>query len=371
MKNVLILHISEFGGHSKAAENIEEALYYRDSQLRILSRNGFGYFYPRGEKVIDFLYNTVIKHFPDVWGKLYDRKKVIKQLTPVMKVVNRVAFGKLSTLIEEFNPQCFVTTQAFPCGVIADYKKKFGLDTPLVAVVTDYYPHRFWIHRQVDRYVVACQEAKDILMREGVAENKVKVLGIPISVKFMNSYPREEIAKKLGLVSHLDSVLLMGGGFGMGPIQSIAKRLDALAHDFQMVVVCGRNKKLYNWFTENKSKFKKPIFHFGYIDFVHQLMDFSDIIVTKAGGITVSEALAKGVAIIITHPLPGQEERNVDCLLKRGAIIDAGEAQRVSVHVADLFEDKKKLYELKEKAKEISFIDSSIRIVDLIMGEIS
>lgn len=371
MKKILIFYISDFGGHSKAAENLKEAFQYREPGFEVLSINGFGYFYPFWEKFVDFIYTLVIKHVPHLWGRIYDRKKVINCLTPCRTLVNRLTFGKLAPLIKDFKPDCFIATQAFPCGLVADYKQKFGLEIPLIAVVTDYYPHRFWIHPFIDKYVVACDEAKDILIKEGVAPEKIKVLGIPISIRFLNVYSREEVYKSLGFLNNLNSVLIMGGGLGIGPIKAIAQQLDSLDVNFQIIVVCGRNKMLYNWFEKNKVKFSKPIFCFGYIDFVHKIMDFSDIIITKAGGITVSEALAKSLAINIIKPIPGQEERNVDYLLRRGAVIKAEEASSIGDIVKDLLRDKKKMLSLKEKARENSCIDSALRIVDLIKEEIS
>ncbi len=370
-KKVHIFHISEFGGHSKAAQNIKEALLYKNPQLDVFNLNIFGYFYPRTEKVVDFTYMTTIKHFPHLWGRAYDKKKVIDTLAPYRKLVNKISFGKFNKLIRDNRPDCFVATQAFPCGVVADFKEENNLSIPLIAVVTDYHPHRFWVHPFVDRYVVACQEAKDVLVNEGVDKQKIKILGIPISVKFLTTYPKEEISKELNFTSELNSVLIMGGGLGVGPMKTIAKELDSLSSEFQMIVVCGQNKKLYDWFRRRKKKFKKPISVFSYIDNIHKLMDFSDIIVTKAGGITISEALAKGMCIIVTNPIPGQEERNVEYLLKQKAVIKANEAEDITGITQKLLEDKKKIYSLREAAKEVSFIDSSLRIVDLILELIS
>jgi processive 1,2-diacylglycerol beta-glucosyltransferase len=369
VERVLIFYISDFGGHSKAAENIKEAFKYKSPHAKVLSINGFGHFYPRWEKIVDSIYTTVIKHVPRLWGGIYDRRKVVNCLTPCRELVNRMTFGKVAHIIKEFKPTCFVATQAFPCGLVADFKKRFGLKIPLVAVVTDYHPHRFWIHPFIDKYVVASYEAKEILMQEGVAEEKIKVLGIPISIKFLNAHSKEATSKDLGFRSDLDSVLIMGGGLGIGPIKKIAQELDELDRDFQIIVVCGKNETLYNWFEKNKGDFRKPIFCFGYIDFVHKIMDFSDIIITKAGGITISEALAKSLAIIVINPIPGQEERNVDYLLRKQALIKADGASSIGETVKECLEDKKRIYSLKEKARENSFMDSSLRIVDLISGE--
>ncbi len=371
MKHVHIFHISEFGGHSKAAQSIKEALLFKHPSVGVMTFNGLGQFYPRGEKVIDLLYTNMIKYFPYVWGTAYDRKRIIYALTPYRKLIHKFTFGKLNELIKQSPPDCFVATQAFPCGVVADFKKKKGLRIPLIGVVTDYHPHRFWVHPYIDRYVVACQEAKEVLISHGVDEKRIKILGIPISVKFLSAYPKEEISKELGFVNNLNSVLIMGGGLGIGPIEVIAKKLDSLDYNFQIIVVCGRNKRLYDWFIKNKRKFKKPIFIFGYIEQMYKIMDFVDMIITKAGGITISEALAKGLCIIVTNPIPGQEEKNVEYLLKKRAIIKAAQVKKIGEIVSDLLCDKKKMYSLRERAKENSVIDSSLRIVDLIFELIS
>jgi len=371
MKKVFIFHISEIGGHNKAAQNLKEAFLYRNPQIKIMNINGLGYFYPLGEKVINLMYLITIKHFPHLWGKAYDRKRVIKTLSPLLQLINRFTFEKLEHLIQHGNPDCFLATQAFPCGLIGDFKQKYKLKTPLVGIVTDYHPHRFWVHPSVDRYVVACQEAKDALVKEGVSKEKVRVLGIPISVKFLTSYPKAEVAQEMGFVDNQNSLLIMGGGLGMGPLKLIARKLDKLVYDFQLIVICGNNKRLYEWFINNKSTFKKPISIFGYTDDVYKIMDFADIIITKGGGITISEALAKGMCIVVSNPIPGQEERNVDYLLGKQALVDAEDILQINNIINELLSDKKKMYSLKEKAKENAVIDSSLRIVDLVLKLIS
>jgi processive 1,2-diacylglycerol beta-glucosyltransferase len=367
MPRVIIFHISQFGGHSKAAQNIKEAILYRKDKVAVLNINGMGYFYPFWEKIVNFSYNTIINYFPSLWGKTYDRRGLVKSLRGIRKIINRRAFNKLAHLVKDFHPHCFVATQAFPCGIVADFKQKYSLRLPLVAVVTDYYPHRFWIHPFVDVYVVASKEAKEVLMREGIEEGKIKILGIPISINFSDSYLREKIREEFGFIDNLRTVLIMGGGSGIGPIKKISRHLDRLDCNFQMIVICGKNKKLYDWFKRKRKTFQKPLFPFPYISFVQKIMDFSDIIITKAGGITVSEALSKELAIIIINPIPGQEERNVNYLLRKKTILRAENTRQVGRYVKMLLDDREKLNLLSRRAKEISFDTASLNIADLIL----
>ncbi|MFA5271218.1 MAG: glycosyltransferase [Candidatus Omnitrophota bacterium] len=371
MKNIIIFYISEFGGHSKAAKNIREALLYKDPSLNVSNINGFGYFYPRTEKIVDFLYTKLISYLPFLWGKVYDRKKIIRRLNPCRRFVSHHTFKSLGKFIKKNSPDCFVATQAFPCGLIADFKENFNSKIPLIAVVTDYHPHGFWIHHLVDKYVVASQEAKSVLQESGIPEDKIEILGIPISIKFLKSYQKSDSINEFGFRKDLKTILLMGGGLGLGPIEKIAQSLDGLDSDFQIIVVCGKNEKLYNWFNNNKAGFKKPLFCFNYVEFVDKLMDCADVIITKGGGITISEALAKGLAAIITNPIPGQEERNVIYLLKKGAILRADDPSAICASVSMLFGNKENLDSLRGKAKSIAAANSSLDIAELIIKAVN
>ncbi len=367
-QRILLLHISECGGHKSASRSIEEAIRVLAPHMEVHNINGFGYIYPSMEKYVDYLYTTTIKHAPQLWGTLYDRKPVIRISFPFKKLLNRMGFRRFSQLISKVKPDAIVATQAFPCGLAADFKKFSGARFPIFAVVTDYYPHRFWIHPYISSYIVACDDAKDILVREGVEEEKVKIFGIPTSLKFMEVHPRREIARRFGFNVDSPTVLIMGGGSGYGPIQKIAVKLNRIRADFQVIVVCGRNRKLYDWFKRKSHRFKKPTFYFEYVNFVHQLMDFSDIIITKAGGITISEALVKHMAIIVTNPIPGQEERNVSYLEKKGAVLRADDPERINYFVERLINNRQELERLKAAASSYAFKDSSLRIAEFILN---
>jgi processive 1,2-diacylglycerol beta-glucosyltransferase len=370
VKNIIIFYISEFGGHSKAANNIKEALLYKNPGLSVQTINGFGHFYPRTEKFADSLYTTVVRHLPAIWGKIYDRKKIIKNLSPLRRWVSAHTFKKLANFIKKTSPDCFVATQAFPCGLIADFKENFNCKIPLIAVVTDYHPHGFWMHKAVDKYVVASCEARDVLIGSGIAREKIEILGIPISFKFLNHSAKEDVANELKFTKEVKSILIMGGGLGIGPIEKIAEELDKSTASFQIITVCGKNEKLYKWFEKNKQRFTKPLFYFGYVDFVNKIMDFADIIITKSGGITISEALAKGLAIIVSNPIPGQEEHNVNYLLKNDVVVRADDPQEIGKVARELLESSEKMSHFKENAKRISSPDSSLRIADLILDKI-
>jgi processive 1,2-diacylglycerol beta-glucosyltransferase len=366
MKRIIALHISEFGGHKQASSNIKQALEAGSPPVKVQTINGFGYSFPRAEKVVNCLYYTTIKHFPFLWGCLYDRKKIIKTVNPLKIGVNKIAFKKFSRLIRANNPDAMIATQAFPCGLAADFKKYYNLDFPLFAVVTDYYPHRFWLHQEINYYIVASKDARDALVKEGVEENKIKILGIPVSLNFLKRYSVGEIAHDFGFQQDKKTILIMGGGSGLGPIKDLVKALGGLNSDFQIIVVCGNNKKLHEWIQKRKNTFSKNIYCFGYVDYINKLMDFADILITKAGGITVSEALTKELAIITTASIPGQEEKNVHYLKNKGSILEAKNKEELLRLTRELLDNPDYMDHLKRAAKEISRADSSLEIANLV-----
>ena len=289
----------------------------------------------------------------------------------IIVVVARYSYGRTKNII--FGPQIEITNPENGAIIIDDLITVSGrVKNTARLYLNDYqiftdkdgnFNEELFLHYGYNIIEISAQDR--------VGKEKIKVLGIPISVKFLTPYHREEISSNLGFDENLRSVLIMGGGLGIGPIKSIAKALDDLDCDFQIIVVCGKNKSLYEWFSKNKGDFKKPVSNFGYVDFIHKIMDFSDIIITKAGGITISEALAKGLCIVLVKPIPGQEERNVHYLSKAKAVVKAEDHKQIPNLIGEFFKDKKKLYQLRERAKETSFIDSSLRIVDLIFELIS
>lgn len=365
--SVHIFHISEFGGHSQAAQNIKEAILVKNKdRVEAVNLNSFQYLYPRTEKFINFIYTIIIKKIPSLWGKAYDRRALVRYLSPWRVAISLISFPRLNKYIRRKKPDCFIATQAFPCGLVADYKKKYKVDIPLVAVVTDFYPHRFWLHPFVDKYVVASEEAKQILIKEGISQDKVCIFGIPISIKFIKTFRKEEVAAKWGFLKDLPAVLIMGGGLGIGPIEESVISLDSIEDNFQIIVICGKNRFLYQKLQKKKKRIKKPLFIFSYIDDINEIMDFSDIIITKAGGITISEALTRKIAIIVTNPIPGQEELNVDFLIRKKAILRADASLEIKKAVAGLLQHPEKLRSLQESSRENVFRDSSFKIADLI-----
>jgi processive 1,2-diacylglycerol beta-glucosyltransferase len=366
-KRVLLLYISVLSGHHRAAMAIEKALLSLKPETQIFSINSFHYTNPILERVINRTYNGIIKRTPEVWEYLYDNPKVVKNTQALKEMMHRYNSTKMKALIADFRPDIVICTQAFPCGLIADYKVTFAPNLSLVGVLTDFYPHSYWVYEAVDKYVVASNDAKARLLANGILEDKIHVFGIPIDIRFEKTHDKSAICRKMGLDRHKKTILIMGGSGGLGPIKKVVIALDKISLDIQIIVVAGTNDRLVTYLKKRMQRFSKKITAIGYAHNIDELMEISDIIITKPGGLTVSEALAKSTPIMIINPIPGQESKNTEFLLKEGAAIKAVNEAEAAILVESLCRAPVKLEAMKQASTRIGNSDSAINIAKMLL----
>jgi len=191
---ILLMHITKTSGHHRATVAIENALKELDPQVEMLNLNGFAYVYPILEKIINTAYMSLIKRRPQLWDYLYDNPKIVKKTGRIKKILNNAKQPKLKRLFKRFAPDAVVCTQAFPCGMIGDFKKKYNDSVKLIGVLTDFAPHHYWLHDKVDYYVVPTEEAKTRLVQDGIDANRIKLYGIPIDPKFSKTFKKNNAA---------------------------------------------------------------------------------------------------------------------------------------------------------------------------------
>jgi processive 1,2-diacylglycerol beta-glucosyltransferase len=344
------MYISQVSGHRQGAVAIAKSLKALNPDCEILSINGFGYIYPLMEKIINTAYMGVIKRAPKIWEYLYDNPKIIKLSEKWKRSIHKSSHKKLKPLIDEFKPDVVVCTQAFPCGMVADYKKAHHLPMTVIGVLTDYAPHLYWLHEGVDYYVVPSREAQERYVKEGIAADRIKIFGIPIRIKFAQKLDRQAIAKKLGLDLNIPTVLIMGGGQGLGPMKEAVKSLVHLARPLQLIAICGTNVKLVHWIKKIQRQTVKKIIFYDYASNVDELMEVSTLIVSKPGGMTTSECLAKGLPMVIIDPIPGQEERNSQFLVNQGVAIRVEDKRHIARDIDLLLNNPAQLAAMKQSA---------------------
>jgi processive 1,2-diacylglycerol beta-glucosyltransferase len=318
-KKILLTYITDCSGHHRASLAIEKALKKTGNKVEIMNIDLLKYLLPLGGLILNKIYMRMLAENPKTWENIYDDPKLYSKLN---KWIDRLAgfkSFKLAKLIEKFTPDIVCSTQAFPALMLAEFKSRDFLNmglTPIVGVLTDYSPHRYWVHPNIDLYVVPSKETGKALAVKGVKTDRIKEFGIPIDPKFTDEVKKEEVFRRLQLVDSLPIVLMMGGSQGLGPIKETIRGFNKFSSLFQLVVVCGKNQKLKGEIEKELPSLGYPIKVLGYVENINELMKISSLVITKPGGLTVSESLACNLPIVITNPIPGQEMLNAKFLLE-------------------------------------------------------
>lgn len=367
MDKILILTETVAGyGHYSAAYSLKQGLkmIYPEGEVRIIcvlpliSR-------PL-ESFINKCYMQTLRYAPNLWGAAYQRDSRFSKLfrDPMGKFVA----NKLRNIIEGINPSVIVCTHAF-CLSACAYLKSHSLSGSfrLGAVVTDFDIHSFWIHPAVDFYISAHDEIGMKISQEGSQAN-IYPTGIPIHPDFsIRRKERQDARRCIRIDPERFTVLLMGGGSGIGPLQSCISALQqSLAdHHIQLLIITGKNKALY----EELSKQLRNQPHVYLFSFVHNMVDFmcaSDFIITKPGGMTSSEALATGLPIVICKPIPGQEENNSRFLLDKNVAIRQDKPKNLPKDLSYFIEHPAPLFEMQSNAAQVGKPQSAINAAEII-----
>jgi processive 1,2-diacylglycerol beta-glucosyltransferase len=366
---VLFLSLSFGLGHNRAAEATGKALALINPEIRSLIVDSLSYTNPRLEKIYRESYDKLIKRTPRLWGHLYGSKQLVEKTAGLRSLMNKINSRRLKGLLEEFAPHLIVCTHWVPCGVVSSLKARGEIDIPVMNVITDFCIHDFQVYEEVETYIVASNEVKEELLARGVEGEKVKVFGIPIDPAFSQRLNRQEIKRELGLEKNLPTVLILGGGQGLGPIKNVIHHLDKFRKPFQIIVVVGKNEGLRKKLENLVPRLKVPLKVYGYIENMDEIMEVSDLALTKAGGLSSSEALSKGLPMLIVNPIPGQEEKNSEFIVNRGAGIKVRRIKELNGKVEDLLSDFQKLNQMKERARSLAkpkaALDTARIILDL------
>lgn len=322
MRELRILVFSAgFGnGHFRAAEAVIEGIKIKEPNADIIHLD-FGDFLSKGfNTMAKNVYLEMIKHTPKLWGMFYYKTAKFRPDSMMQRFLKQLGRRDFLRYIQTFDPDLIVCTYPTVSSILAQLRLEQILRVPIITVITDYTVHSHWVHPGVDRYMVACKEVKKSLIDWGIKENSILVTGIPVSPKFELAMDRGPIISLLGLNPDIPIFLVMGGAYGsLKSTKRICQRLANSRLPVQTIIVCGKNTKLFQALGEVIEHSLNPMIRLGYVNNIEELMSISTLIITKAGGLTVSEALTKHLPLVIYKAIPGQEEANAHFLLGLGA----------------------------------------------------
>jgi processive 1,2-diacylglycerol beta-glucosyltransferase len=360
MKKVIIFTASTGGGHNIAANSIRD--HFQSAGYEAETMDAFKETSRFLDKIISKGYERIVHISPKTYGRMYQAANNETLSHYIMWVITDVMEDDIRKILADKNPDLIVVTHPLVTNVLATLKNEGLFHIPIVSIVTDYRIHQAYIHDQVDAYVVGSEYTKQTMMERGVEPHRIHPFGIPVRKAFLDH-------KKV-LVKNYDvdlTILLMAGSMGTNQIEKAFQGLLRSDHFLKVVVVCGKNDKVRGKIDrlaqENPSN--KIIEVLGYAENIPELMDMADVVITKPGGLTTTEAIIKNIPMIIPYYIPGQEEENADFLAETGMAIKVDRIKDLTTVVDHLVHNKDILDSMAFNMSEMARSQSIDRIIAL------
>lgn len=356
-KRVLVLSASVGAGHLRAAQAVELAVKELVPDAVVQNVDVLQLTNAAFRRVYGTAYLDLVNRAPHVLGYFYDLADQARSLNRqgdrlryLVQKLNLVAFLKF---LQAEPWDLVINTHFLPAEMIAALKRKKAFAAPHVTATTDFETHRLWVNQPCDHYFTATEEGAAYLHHWGIPAGDITATGIPIHPVFSRPKDRGECLARQGLKGDRPVLLQLAGGFGVGPIEEIFRQVLAVEVPLEVVVVAGRNEKV----KKQLEKISPPARHrtriLGFTDQMDELMAAADVVLSKPGGLTTSEVLARGAAMAIINPIPGQESRNSDYLLEDGAAVKINQVATLPLKLTRLLEDPKRLALLKRNARKL------------------
>jgi processive 1,2-diacylglycerol beta-glucosyltransferase len=356
-KSILVLHASVGAGHTRAAKAVAAALALESPETRTVVVDALDLARPLFKRVYGKGYLDLVEKAPALFGYLFeltDRRPSPRALGDrLRRAVQRWGASELVDLLAGGGWDAIVNTHFLAPELVATLRAAGRLSIPQLTVVTDYDAHRIWVHDPTERYCVASPVAAASLRAHGVAASAISVTGIPIDPAFSAPVDRDAARRAFGLSGGYPVVVQAAGGHGVGPLEGVYRALLASTVPSEIVVVCGRNEAGRKGLAKIRPPSRHRVKILGFTDKMRELMAVADLLVTKPGGLTVSEALACGLPMALVSPIPGQEERNSDYLLENGAAVKANAPAALTGKIEALLSSEARLDGMRRRARKL------------------
>ncbi len=362
--NILFLTASTGGGHIKAAQALMEHMEKNVPGCRTVLVDALKYINPIADRLIAGTYLQTIKKAPNIYGKLYRLSEKSEAITDLVKAINNRLAPGLTRIFGNDPPDAIICTHTIPLQMVSYLKRNGITDIPVIGIVTDYTSHYFWKLNEPDALIVAHERIKSDMARIGIDENRIYAYGIPVSGRFKENCSRYD--EPVYARTKKQTILLMGGSLGLCSMRDVFTSLLEIDYDIRIIAVTGHNFKLQTELNKLSDDSGKEVRVLGYTDDIYNLMENADIIITKPGGVTISEALIKKLPIFIMDPIPGQEERNAAFLIETGAARRLPEGKNLNSAISSILDNPMMLRWMSESAGKLAKLNACEDITRLV-----
>lgn len=363
---VMILAARYGDGHLRAAKAIALQLLLLNSALKLGILDYYRFVNPKLDHTIRWAYLNSVRFAPSLWRWFYTATQRIDPLSSTQQFLNHIGLTRFYDAISASPPKIIVSTYPTAAGVVSTLKQAGKLDVVNYVVMTDYSVHSQWIHPAVDTYFVGSEDMRDALKARGIDKDKIVVSGIPVDERFREVVDTAAVRVRLG-IGDGPVVLFMGGSYM--PIieyEKILHAIDGIVATHTTIVVAGREPARQRIALEYQEQSKHPMVVLKYVDNVHELMAVADILVSKAGGLTTTESLCRGLPIVIYRPIPGQEDANVEFLVRHGAGRRAKSEDEVGELITHLLEHPWELRAMARQSRQLGHPEAAETIASAV-----
>lgn len=363
----LILTITAGQGHNKTARAVYDSLKSRGIEANIIDT--YQYFNRALSKLVEKGYLISTKYVPLMYGNIYrmeEKRDHSDDRLTMVDLGSKLVARQFAKYIARQNPDVIVATHIFAAHLVSQFRERGYLrHATTIGIMTDFCVHPFWETANIDYYVTPNALLNNQLIKRGIPEERILPFGIPIEEKFSKKIPKADARALLG-IDDKPTVFMMTGSMGYGDMLKYIKQMDTLENDFQILCVCGNNKHVKRQIDNLKTR--KTVYNYGFVDNVDLMMDAADYLVSKPGGLTVSEALAKELPLILIDPIPGQEDRNSEFLLNNGLALAVSKTFPIDEAIYELMNNQARSRCLPDMIREVGKPHASRQLGDFIIG---
>jgi processive 1,2-diacylglycerol beta-glucosyltransferase len=357
---ILVTYVTAGTGHRRAAEALAQAIAAAAPEADVQCLE-FLTFAPRWfRQGYGWSYLFLVRHASWVWKFSYhavDGQALYRGLQPLRRAWNCLMTRRFRAWVVAHPPALIVTTHFLPADVCGAAKRAGWLKAALVVVVTDLHPHRFWLTPECEMMIVATPQSLLVAGERGMSHHRLRQLGIPVAAAFGSAIDVLDWRQRLKLEAQRRTVLVTSGGTTVGQFEQVVEALLALEGprpgQLQLLVVCGEDEIIRRRLEQRALQSPMPMRVFGFIDTMAECMALSDLVVSKAGGLTVSEALACSKPLVLYHIIPGQERMNAQYVAAHGAGVIAHTPAAVAQAVEYCLIDPSRLHRMQAQAKAL------------------
>ncbi|MCR5756884.1 MAG: glycosyltransferase [Selenomonas sp.] len=336
-KKILILTASIGSGHIKAAEAVAQELNRQHPGAEVITIDFMARSTSFWHWLTKKIYLEMLHFVPNLYDVFYKLSASEKGGSWGKDVFAYFMLPVFARLQAELQPDSVICTHPFPAGTVALWKAKQHSSLPLSVVMTDYSLHQMWLCAGVDHYFMATEHMRQDMMKQGFDEGSLHVTGIPISSAVRSMPGKKELREELGIGREQKVVLLMGGGLGLGGIERTLQQLEKITQTLLILVIAGRNNQLLQQAEDFAEHSHHTIRVWGYTDEVRKLMRAADLLITKPGALTISEAFALGTPMLLHDPIPGPETENAVYATRHGAAVWLHPGENLAAAVDEIF----------------------------------